>query len=413
MVIINARRDHYKIFSEAKIGRLTVPNRLVRSATEDTSLTELGYVSEPVMNLYSGIARGGVGLIITGDFQAVPNGWLEKAGLLLNANSYEQVRVQGLSELVNVIRTTAPSCKVIAQISAHIRGFAPSAILSPLTGRMSVPLSNDQIKIIVKCVINTIVGLQNEGFDGVQLHAAHGGLLSRFLSPYSNRREDEYGGSYENRARIVKEIVSGARIQVGDFPILIKMNCTDYIVGGIDEYSFPFIAEEIERCGVDAIEISGGMWDCLVRSEAELGFRPVPAPESHTGIHSPEKQSYFLKYAESLDLKVPLILSGGNRDIERLEGIIRQKKVDFVSMCRPLICEPELPNRWREGRGSTGTDCISCNSCIYDLRFHSRTGPPWVLHCLVKHEPSQVKIAQRWLSTFERETHAHGVNTRY
>jgi hypothetical protein len=159
-------------------------------------------------------------------------------------------------------------------------------------------------------------------------------------------------------------------------------------------------AARAQRCGVDAIEVSGGMWDCLVRPEAELGFRPVPAPESHTGIHSPEKQSYFLKYAETLELNIPVILSGGNRDIERLEVIIRQNKVDFISMCRPLISEPDLPNRWREGRGSSGTACVSCNSCIYDLRYHPKTETPWVSYCLVKHDRARVKDAQHWLSTF-------------
>lgn len=397
------RRDHYQIFSEAKIGRMTVPNRLVRSATADPSLSELRRVSEPVLELYSSLARGGVGLIITGDFMAIPYGWLEKADPLLMADSYEQVRVQGLSELVNVIHTAAPDCKVVAQITAQYRGYAPSAIPSPFTGKASVPLSRNQIKIIVNCLINAIVGLQKEGFDGVQFHAAHGGLLSRFLSSYSNQREDEYGGSDENRVCIIKEIVSGARVEVGNFPILIKMNGTDYVEGGIDEHSFPALAKEIERCGIDAIEVSGGMWDCLVRPEAELGFRPVPAPESHTRIRSPEKQSYFLEYAETLELDIPVILVGGNRDIERLEKIIQQNKVDFISMCRPLISEPELPNRWREGRGSSGTDCVSCNSCIYDLWHHPKSETPWVANCLVKHDCSRVKDAQSWLSSFDRK----------
>ncbi len=334
---------------------------------------------------------------------AIPNGWLEKADPLLRANSYEQVRVQGLSELVNVIHTAAPDCKVVAQITAQYRGFAPSAIPSPFTGKASVPLSRNQIKIIVNCLINAVVGLQKEGFDGVQFHAAHGGLLSRFLSSYSNQREDEYGGSDEDRVYIIKEIVSGARVKVGNFPILIKMNGTDYVEGGIDEHSFPVLAKEIERSGIDAIEVSGGMWDCLVRPEAELGFRPVPAPESHTRIRSPEKQSYFLEYAETLELNIPVILVGGNRDIEQLEKIIQQNKVDFISMCRPLISEPELPNRWLEGRGSSGTDCVSCNSCIYDLWHHPKSETPWVANCLIKHERARVKDAQSWLSSFDRK----------
>lgn len=110
------------------------------------------------------------------------------------------------------------------------------------------------------------------GFDGVQLHAAHGGLLICFLSPYTNRRIDEYGGSVEKRVRIVREIISEAKEEVGDFPILIKMNCTDYVEGGLDLDTFPALAKEIENSGVDALEVSGGMWDCLVRSEEELGF---------------------------------------------------------------------------------------------------------------------------------------------
>jgi len=396
-------RDHYQIFSEAKIGDLIIPNRFVRSATMDMSLWDLRRVTAPVLDLYADLARGGVGLIITGDLMAVPDGWLEKPESLRAGNSYQEVRVQGLGDLVDVVRATAPDCKIIAQTTASYQGVAPSAIPSPFTDEMSTPLTREQIKIMVDCVIDAIVGLQKEGFDGVQLHAAHGGLLSQFLSPYSNRREDEYGGTVENRARIVKEIVSGARDQVGDFLILIKMNGTDYLEGGVDEHNFPALAKEVERCGIDAVEVSGGTWDCLVRPQAELGFRPVPAAESHTRIQAPEKQSYFLKYAETLELDIPVILVGGNRDVERIEEIVRQNRVDFISMCRPLISEPGLVNRWREGRGGSGTDCISCNACIYDLWHHPKTETAWVSYCLVKHNRAGVKDAQRWLKSFGRK----------
>jgi 2,4-dienoyl-CoA reductase-like NADH-dependent reductase (Old Yellow Enzyme family) len=256
---------------------------------------------------------------------------------------------------------------------------------------------------MVDCFIQSIAGVMDDGFDGVQLHAAHGGLLSRFLSPYTNRREDEYGGSVENRARIMREIVVGAREMVGDFPILIKMNCTDYVEGGTDIDIFPALAKAIEDAGVDAIEISGGMWDCLIRTEDELGFRPVPAPESHTRIKSPENQSYFLKFAEKLKLDIPLILVGGNRDIERLEEIMRQGNVDFLALCRPLISEPGLPKRWLEGHGSSGTDCISCNACIYDMWTHLEEGKPWIATCLVKHHKKKLKIAEEWLSSWVKK----------
>jgi len=142
------------------------------------------------------------------------------------------------------------------------------------------------------------------------------------------------------------------------------------------------------------------MWDCLVRSEEELGFRPVPAPESHTRINRPDRQSYFLKYAEMLELDIPVILVGGNRDIERLEEIVRQGTVDFIALCRPLISEPDLPNRWLEGRGSNATDCISCNSCIYSMIVHPGRPEPGAVTCVFKHDKPQHTVAQEWLASW-------------
>ncbi len=397
------QRDHYKIFSEAEIGPLTLPNRLVRSATADPSLFPSQEMNEGVLDLYRAVAAGGVGLIITGDFPALPEGLWDETVSHKGAPPYEQVKIKRIGELPEAVHTTAPRCGIVAQISAQHKGVAPSDVRSPFTGKIPTPLSKQQIKQLVECCVATVRGLKDEGFDGVQFHAAHGGLLSRFLSPYTNRREDEYGGSAENRARVFREILSEARRHVGQFPILIKMNCTDYMEGGTDLANFAELALEIERCGIDAIEISGGMWDCLVRTKEELGFRPVPAPESHTRIEDPAKQSYFLKYAERLNLNIPVILVGGNRDVERLEEIVRGGKVDFAAMCRPLISEPDLVKRWIEGRGSTSTDCVSCNSCIFDMWDHINRGKPWIATCVLKHDTARFRAAQRWLSAWERK----------
>jgi len=142
------------------------------------------------------------------------------------------------------------------------------------------------------------------------------------------------------------------------------------------------------------------MWDCLARPEEALGFRPVPAPESHTRIHSPAKQSYFLRYAERLDLDVPVILVGGNREVERLEEIVRQGAVDFIALCRPLLSEPDLPNRWREGRGASTTDCISCNSCIHDMYVHPGRSEPGLVTCIYKQDKERHRVAQEWLASW-------------
>ena len=400
-------RQDYKIFSEGQIGSLNLKNRLVRSATWDPSILGGRGMNDEVLNIYKRVAAGGVGLIITGDFSVVPLNFLDK-NFDIEPFSYETVKIKGFGQLVDTVHEASPDCKIIAQLSGDYPGISPSAIPSPYTTEQDQPLSVEQIRLLVNCFVETIYGIQQEGFNGVQLHAAHGGLLSKFLSPYTNHRQDQYGGSTQNRVRILREIIVGAKEKVGTFPLLVKVNATDYLDGGINLDTFPELASEIERTGVDAIEVSGGMWDCLVRSEDELGFRPIPTPESHTRIKNPEKQSYFLKYAEQLDLGIPVILVGGNRDVERLEQIIQEGKVDFISLCRPLISEPDLPKRWLEGRGTSGTDCFSCNSCIYDMYTGMLEGEPRAVHCVYKQNRQGVKAAQRWLSTWVTENALQG-----
>jgi len=393
------RCDSYRIFSGGRIGNLVLSNRLVRSATWDPSILGTRNMTDEVLNLYRELAVGGVGLIITGGFpvyESRPPG--EEAGQA--AKTYDDLCVDGIERLADVVHRSRPGCKIVAQLETGYLNAGPSTIPSLFLDAESRALSVAEIHSIIDCFVQAIVRMRESGFDGVQLHGAHGGLLSRFLSSYTNRRADEYGGSMANRVRIVREIVARAREKVGDWPILIKANCTDYVEGGTDIDTFPALAKELQASGVDAIEISGGMWDCLVRPEAELGFRPVPAPESHTRIARPEKQSYFLRYAERLQLKIPVILVGGNRNIERLEEIVRQGNVDFVALCRPLICEPDLPNRWLEDRGGKTTKCISCNSCIYNMIVHPDRPEPGLVTCLAKQDKAQHKAAQAWLASW-------------
>lgn len=396
------RRDHYKIFSEGKIGNLILPNRLVRSATWDPSILGIRKMTDAVLDLYRELAVGGIGLIITGGLPVYatrsPD---EKAGQ--EVKTFDDLSVQGIERLAEVVHRSRPGCKIVAQLETGHVDAVPSIIPSPFSDAESRPLSVAEIHSITDCFVQAIVRMRECGFDGVQLHGAHGGLLSRFLSPCTNRRTDAYGGSTANRVRLVREIVARARDQVGDWPILIKANCTDYLEGGTEVDTFSALAEELEASGVDAIEVSGGMWECLVRPEAELGFRPVPAPESHTRIGRPERQSYFLRYAERLALQIPVILVGGNRNIERLEEIVRAGQVNFIAMCRPLIREPDLPQRWLEGRGGKATRCISCNSCIYNMFVHPGRTEPGRVTCLAKQDQAQYRAAQAWLAAWVEE----------
>jgi 2,4-dienoyl-CoA reductase-like NADH-dependent reductase (Old Yellow Enzyme family) len=393
-------RSHYRIFSRGSIAGLTLPNRLVRSATWDPSILTSCQMTEEVLDHYRNLALGGVGLIITGGFPVYRERSPEEDGDK-PVRLYPDLRVNGLEKMAQVVHQARPDCKIVAQIEVSYLNAGPSSISTLFSDQPVRTLSVDEIEQIAASFVTAIVDMRQSGFDGVQLHAAHGGLLSRFLSPYTNRRADNYGGTPERWANIVREIVLGARQQVGDFPILIKMNCTDYLVGGMDSENFPVMAQEIVHAGVDAIEISGGIWECLFRSESELGFRPVPAPESHTRIRNPEQQSYFLKYAEQLELPVPVILVGGNRDIEKLEAIVQDGKVDFIALCRPLIREPDLPNRWCLGIGKRLPECVSCNSCIYAMFIHPGEPEPGLVSCICKSNKKLHQKAQKWLVTWK------------
>ncbi|MGO9569408.1 MAG: NADH:flavin oxidoreductase [Desulfomonilaceae bacterium] len=373
-------RNAYRVFSEGKIAGLNLKNRLVRSATFEAAMTEEGKVTDAMLSLYKNLAEGGVGMIMTSFMAVRPEG---KAAHK-QACIWDDCYIDEISSIADVVHGSGNGCKILAQL-AHagrqklldIEYVGPSAVPSPLLKKSVRSLSAEEVRNIIKCFAEAIARVKKAGFDGVQLHGAHGWLLSSFLSPYTNRRTDHFGGSVKNRVNIIREIVSLARETVGDFPLIIKMNSDDFLEGGINMDTFPELAMEVENAGIDAIEISGGMWDCLARSAEELGFFPLPIPEARTRINTRDKQSYFLTYAEKLNLSIPVILVGGNKNIEHMEQIMGEGKVDFFSLSRPLICEPNLPNRWLEGQGSATCECLSCNLCILTLG----EGP---VHCMVK-----------------------------
>jgi len=403
-------RKNFRLFRKGVIAGLRLPNRLVRSATWDPAILHRRKMVPEVLELYGKLAEGGVGLIITGDFSVIPRGMFD-GRLPFDSYTYSDVRISGFSDLVDAVRSRSSSCRIIAQISGDAGPVGPSDASDPFHPTPIRALTKAEIEAMVERFSESIEGVRDDGFDGVQLHAAHGGLLSRFLSPYSNRRTDHYGGSTYNRVMIISRIVSRARERVGPFPILIKLNCTDYLEGGIEADGFPELARAVVAAGVDAVEVSGGMRDCLIRGESELGFKPVPSPESHTRIRNPKKQSYFREFVKGIDLPIPLILCGGNRNVHRVEEILEDGHADFISMCRPLLCEPGLPRRWLEGQGPAEAACIACNSCIYHMRSQLLKGSPEVATCLFNEDRAKVKVAQRWLNSWVREHRCWGPET--
>jgi 2,4-dienoyl-CoA reductase-like NADH-dependent reductase (Old Yellow Enzyme family) len=215
-------------------------------------------------------------------------------------------------------------------------------------------MTSEDINATVEAFGNAAGRARKAGFDGVQIHAAHSYLLSQFLSPAFNLRKDAYGGTIENRARILVEVVEAIQERVGkDYPLLIKINSRDFLEGGLELEDSIRAGAMLKDVGLDAIEISGGTY-----ASGEL----VPIRK---GIKKEKDEAYFKSEARAFkeQIDLPIILVGGIRSFHIAEGIVNDHIADYISMCRPLIREPGLINRWRSGDLSRAT-CISDTKCL-------------------------------------------------
>jgi len=232
--------------------------------------------------------------------------------------------------------------------------LAPSAVECGQFPEKPAELSKEEISEIVAAFGKAASRAKDYGFDGVQIHGAHGYLVNQFLSPLTNRRTDEYGGSIENRSRFLMEVYRAVRLAVGnDYPVLIKLNGADNIEGGLTSDDAAHVAKTLDAAGIDAIEVSGG-------TPASGDKTPV-----REKIDSPAKEAYNLDLALKIKKSVncPVMVVGGMRSYEVAEKIIAEDGLDYISMARPFIREPHLAKRWAAGDRSPAT-CISCNGCF-------------------------------------------------
>ncbi len=345
------------LFTPVGIGAVRIPNRFVRSATHDFMATDDGSITDRQVDMFKRLAEGEVGLIITGHAYVSPAG---KAGPRQIAVDDDR-RVEGLSRIPRQIHEF-PS-RVFLQISHSGRQtkekicgctpLAPSAVYEPVYKVMPRAMTSDDIRVAVADFVRAGRRARLAGFDGIQLHVAHGYLLSSFISPYTNKREDEWGGNTEGRTRIVIEIVRGIKQAEGpEFPVIVKLNSSDFIPGGLDLEESLRVARILAASGIDGIEASGGM------SEAGKG-------SMWPGLRSEEEEGYFVGAAVYLKaaLQVPVFGLGGLRTFEVMERVIREGSADMISFSRPLIRDPSLVRRFRLGEISK-SDCISCNKCL-------------------------------------------------
>jgi len=333
------------LFSEIKIKDLIIKNRFVRSATWEGMADEDGSVTEELIDLYKKLAQGEIGLIITGHMYVRIDGKATPKQLGI----YKDELILGLKKLTEAVHLF--NGKIIAQI-AHSGIFGRKK----LSGYKPVDpskIDKKEVELLIKAFATAALRAKKAGFDGVQLHAAHGYLISQFFSPLFNHRSDEYGGNIKNRARFAVDIIKAIKRYVGDdFPILIKINCQDFLDGGLTIKDSINISKILVDEGIAAIEISGG----ILTSKDKGPCRKENGP-------------YFIKEAISFrrEIKIPLILVGGIRSYEISKQVIDENIADFVSMSRPFICEADLIKRWRSGNTKDSL-CISDNLCLTAVR---------------------------------------------
>jgi 2,4-dienoyl-CoA reductase-like NADH-dependent reductase (Old Yellow Enzyme family) len=340
------------LFTPIKINSLDLSNRIVRSATAERLADSQGFPLPKLKGLYSELARGGVGLIITGHMYVHPSGKAhpEMTGI------YDDELIPSLSELAQVVHKEGG--KVVVQINhgglksdkAVITDpIAPSALQDPWLEQTPRAMTTEEITTLIDAYAQAARRVKKAGFDGVQIHAAHGFLISQFLSPYTNRRSDSYGGSLENRTRFLREVCKAVREQVGlEFPMMIKLGMEDGVKNGLSPQEGAQIVTSLEDMQLDAVEISGG-------------FR---SQNTKKGIRTEKDEAYFLSNVKIArkSTSLPLMTVGGYRSMRVMESVLEAGYADFISLCRPLISEPDLPKLFKAGTKEKSR-CISSNNC--------------------------------------------------
>lgn len=360
-----------KLFNKTAIKSMELSNRFVRSATWEGMAGTDGSCTQGLIDVTAALAAGGVGLVITGHAYVSPEG---QAGPWQIGVHIDEM-LPGLTRLTAAVHQTGG--KVALQLAhAGCYGFAsdtgieavgPSPAISEITPSCR-ELTPEEIGVICAAFGKAAGRAKAAGFDAVQIHSAHGYLLSEFLSPFFNRRNDQYGGSIENRARIVLEVFQSVRDAVGeDYPVLIKLNSQDFIDGGFSVDDMLAVATLLEKAGIDAIEMSGGT---LYLSGDFSAIR--------TGVMAkPEQEVYYRDAARRFKaaLSVPLLLVGGIRSFDVAEALVDDGTADYISLCRPLIREPGLINRWRSA-DKRKAGCLSENACFEPLMKGEGLGCP-------------------------------------
>jgi 2,4-dienoyl-CoA reductase-like NADH-dependent reductase (Old Yellow Enzyme family) len=346
------------LFDTTTIKNMTLANRFVYSATNLRQADQDGAVTPELVNFVEKPARGGIGLFISGFAYVLKSGQGSPGQLGI----YDDALIPGLRKMVNGVQQHGS--KIVAQIvhcGAHSNpdfiGETPMApsVMETADGPICRAMTQKDIDEVVDAFEAAAVRTKQAGFDGVQLHGAHGYLFSEFISPFYNKRTDQYGGSVESRAKIVVDTYHKVRDVVGeDYPVMIKMNVTDFLDGGLTTEDALKTASILDKAGIDSIELSGGTgWGMRVLGDV-----------NRTAMRTVQEEAYYQNVAQRMKKTVmaPIILTGGIRSYEVADHLVKNGVADYIGLCRPLIREPDLVNRWKSG-DTRKSGCISDNAC--------------------------------------------------
>lgn len=346
-----------RLFEPALVGGLPLRNRIIRSATHEYAFdNDKETFVATIRPLYEKLAGNGVAAIITGMVGVDGNSRILPSMI----PAYGRAFVPEFGEVAKIVHGLG--AKLIAQISHCGQkanqiddggpALGPSDAQNP-QGKPVKAMSRDDIRSAVAAFAATAVRCKEAGMDAVQLHAAHGYLLSQFLSPYFNKRTDEYGGAIANRARIVFEVFDAVRAAVGDdYPIWIKINSMDLTEPSIAPEDFLWVCGELDKRGIDAIEVSGG-----AGVDARTTSAQVVRTEEEEGRFAGEA----LRVADTVSASVISVC--GYRTPKMMGKWLNEGKIAAISLCRPLISEPDLVGRWESGE-ERKSRCICCNKCF-------------------------------------------------
>ena len=321
----------------------TIKNRFFKSAMSEGMGTRDFQPKKNIATLYKRWAEGGTGLIITGNIMVDPKGTAEPGNIVFDKNSNMEIlkdwAKQGQQHGAKVmVQLNHPGKQVPKTIAKET--VAPSTIPlgNGLNKLFSTPraLTTSEVEELVQKFVTSAKVAKEAGFSGVQIHAAHGYLISQFLSPHDNRRTDKYGGSLENRMRFLKEIYLGMREELGkDFTIGIKINSTDFKEDGLTEEDSLKTIIELANLGLDFVEISGGTYE-------------RPAMMGATGKST--NQVFFAEYSKKLKQKIeiPVVVTGGIRSINAMNTLLNDNTTDFIGIARPLTIDPNIPNKIKQ-----------------------------------------------------------------